>query len=387
MSENKIRVTTKQPGVYKNQKSGKYDVKYNFTRINPETGKKEYKAKWIYGIDSYTAAKKALLKMKEEHVDVSSAGITLNEALELWMNKAEANSYTKISIRNTKQQFDMITKFWSKDLPLAAITEDIYLNLIARCREYGYAEETIWNINACLRKLINLAYKNRYLKENPVAFWDSPRINPKTERNVIPYEDYDKLEQYFTGNEFWRLGENHYPLYRFMVQLLYWTGMRIGEVLALQYNDFEEYHLLENPDLDRMRVRVTKSYNSAYKLLKGTKNDKTRKVPLVKVVIDSYSELLKKHLSDGGLIEDRIFTWDHGACNIMIRKVCRELNIKEYSCHDFRHTYISNLVKEGVPISVIEKVSGDTQETIFKRYSHMFPGDEELVVKVLDSIK
>ena len=112
MSENKIRVTTKQPGVYKNQKSGKYDVKYNFTRINPETGKKEYKAKWIYGIDSYTAAKKTLLKMKEEQVDVSAAGMTLNEALDLWMNKAEANSYTKISIRNTKQQFDMITKFW-----------------------------------------------------------------------------------------------------------------------------------------------------------------------------------------------------------------------------------------------------------------------------------
>ena len=70
---------------------------------------------------------------------------------------------------------------------------------------------------------------------------------------------------------------------------------------------------LNNPDLTRMRVRVTKSYNSAYKLLKGTKNDKTRKVPLVKVVIDSYSELQKKHLSDDGELEDRIFTWDHGA--------------------------------------------------------------------------
>lgn len=386
MSENKIRVTTKQPGVYKNQKSGKYDVKYNFTRINPETGKKEYKAKWIYGIDSYTAAKKTLLKMKEEQVDVSAAGITLNEALDLWMNKAEANSYTKISIRNTKQQFDMITKFWSKDLPIAVITEDMYLNLIARCREYGYAEETIWNINACLRKLINLAYKNRYLKENPIIFWDSPRINPKTERHVIPVEDYCKLEKYFAENEFWRLGENHYPLYRFMVQILYWTGMRIGEVLALQYNDFEEYYLLGDPDLARMRIRVTKSYNSAYKLLKGTKNDKTRKVPLVEEVINSYTELLKNHLSDGGQMEDRIFSWDYGACNVMIKKACRDLNIREYSCHDFRHTYISTLVKKGVPISVIEKVSGDTQETIFKRYSHMFPGDEELVIKVLTKI-
>ena len=68
----------------------------------------------------------------------------------------------------------------------------------------------------------------------------------------------------------------------------------------------------------------------------------------------------------------------------MIKKACREKGIFEYNCHDFRHTYISTLVREGVPIPVIEKVSGDKQVTIFKRYSHMFPGDEEWVLQVLE---
>jgi len=68
-----------------------------------------------------------------------------------------------------------------------------------------------------------------------------------------------------------------------------------------------------------MRVHITKSYNSAYKLLKGTKNDKTRKIPL--------------------------------------------------------------------PEPVIEQVSGDTQETILKRYSHMLKGDEGLVLEALRKIE
>lgn len=95
-------------------------------------------------------------------------------------------------------------------------------------------------------------------------FWDSPRINPKNKRQIIPHEDYIKMDRYFSENEFWRLGENHYPKYRLLVCLLYYTGMRIGEALALQWDDFEEYTCLDKPKEKRMRVHVTKSYNSAY---------------------------------------------------------------------------------------------------------------------------
>ena len=35
---------------------------------------------------------------------------------------------------------------------------------------------------------------------------------------------------------------------------------------------------------------------------------------------------------------------------------------------------------------MIEKVSGDTQKTIFDRYSHMFDDDEDLVLKALENL-
>ena len=73
-------------------------------------------------------------------------------------------------------------------------------------------------------------------------------------------------------------------------------------------------------------------------------------------------------------------------CTVMIKKACREVEIPEYNCHSFRQTYISNLIRQCVPISVIEQVSGDTQETILKRYSHMFEGDENLVLEAMKRV-
>lgn len=381
MSKEKLRTTTKQPGVYLNQQTGNYDVKYSYTEYDPITNKNKHRSKWVCGISSYRAAVKKLADMKSKQNDEITSDITLEKALDLWMNKANANNYSQASVRNTKQQYNMITKFWSPEAKLKYITEDTYLELISRCRAYGYSEETVYNINACLRKLVKLAYRNHQLKENPFDYCDNARFKPKIIKTVITYDEYLKLDQYFAENSFIRLGKDCYPKYRFLLRLLYWTGMRIGEIIALTYDDFEK---LAN---GKMRVSVTKSYNSAYKLLKGTKNDKTRKIPLPEATIELYVPILREHLKNDGKIEDRLFNWDHGVCTVMIKKACREVGIREYNCHSFRHTYISNLIRQCVPISVIEQVSGDTQETILKRYSHMFEGDEKLVLEAMERVE
>ena len=82
MSKKRIRITTNQPGVYKNTSTGKYDVKYNYTEINPTTAKKEYKAKWRYGINSYKSAVEVLAAMKNNsRFCTQGKGITLEDAI------------------------------------------------------------------------------------------------------------------------------------------------------------------------------------------------------------------------------------------------------------------------------------------------------------------
>jgi hypothetical protein len=44
------------------------------------------------------------------------------------------------------------------------------------------------------------------------------------------------------------------------------------------------------------------------------------------------------------------------------------------------------LIKKNIPLTVIEKVSGDNQNTILKRYSHMFESDEVMILSALQDL-
>ena len=381
MAKKTIRVATKQPGIYKNQNTGKYDVKYCYTGVDPYTNQKKHYQKWFCGIVSYQEAKELLAKKRGTDYRPPRQVYTLLMAMKLWEEKAKASKFSPMTIRNTWQQFRMIQKFWSPELAIEDITEEQYLKLIANCRAYGYSEETVWNINACVRKIIKLAYKNRYIEDDPTQFWDNPRIETGVRRNVITPNEFRKLDTYFQTNAFFRRGENHYPKYRFLINLLYYTGVRIGEAIALNYDDFTE---ITTKNGTIMRVSVDKSYNSHYRMLKGTKTGKSRVIPIPNQLAGLFKELLELQMKEGEALDTRIITWDHSACRMMLEKACKESGIRNYCCHDFRHTYISNLIKKGIPLPIIESVSGDTQETIFKHYSHMFEGDEKMLLDILE---
>ena len=63
MKKKTVRVATNQPGVYKNQRTGKYDIKYHYRSYDPLTGEKTYEQEWTYGIHSYTEAVKLLSRI------------------------------------------------------------------------------------------------------------------------------------------------------------------------------------------------------------------------------------------------------------------------------------------------------------------------------------
>ena len=66
MQKKTVRVATNQPGIYKNRKTGKYDVKHNYTSLDPLTGVKIYEQEWTYGINSYTEAVKTAVQKESK---------------------------------------------------------------------------------------------------------------------------------------------------------------------------------------------------------------------------------------------------------------------------------------------------------------------------------
>ena len=400
------RTKTKYAGIYLNENTKKYDIKCNYKVYNPVKQKNEYKQKWKYGISTLTEAKIELAKMQSGGVSAGDKDITLEGAHQLWLIKADNQNFSPKSVKNTASHLNMLYQFIPKETRMKDITEGMYEKVMSDVRKHGYSEETIYNINATFRKLIRLCYKKKLITTNILEFADNIRTKDKEDYRVIPQEEFDKINNYFKTHSFVRLGVNNYPKYRFMFSLLYYTGIRLGECLALQYDDFEDFSYFKkgtkpkgkplenfpsNDDLQQehltgTRVKITKAYLSDFKVTKDPKNFKKRAIPLAPAVVRLYQRLQQENILKGGTDADKIFEWGHGACNNMLQKACRELQLPLYHCHEFRHTFISNMIREGVPLPVISKVSGDTQETILKRYSHMFESDEIMILQAISNM-
>ncbi len=402
MAEKVIRTKTKYKSIYFNENTQKYDVKYNYKVYNPVTQKNDYKSKWIYNLKTLSDAKQQLAKLQTQGDVEKDKDITLQGIFEAWKVEAEAIPLSPVTISNTTQHMNMIYQFLPPETKLKNITSEVYYELSAKCRNYGYAEETLYSINSTFRKLINLAYKKEYIAKNILDTSRNISTKKKTDYRLVENEEFLQLDKYYKDGKFIRLGVNNYPKYRFLINVLYYCGVRIGEALALTYADFEEFSYYkknsaplrlgpsandtEQEHLQGMRIRVNKAYVTQFKLTKDPKNVKHRYVPIPGVVERLYYYELNNHINSGGKATDKIFPWGHSAVDQSLSTACKRLDIPTINCHDFRHTYISNLMKNNVPVPVISFVSGDTQQTIWERYSHMFESDEVLVLKALKNL-
>lgn len=379
MARKGLYTKTKTPGIYYNNDTGKYDVKYNYKSYDPVSKKNKYHSKWKTGINTINEAKKVLYEFSNKKDELKDKDITLKGALDLWKLKANAQNYSPSSLKNTNESFKMMTKYIDENTKIKDITEDTYLKLFDDLRnKQKYSEETLHTINATFRKLINLVYKKRLISENPLHRCDSIKTKKSNKKEPIEYYDFMLIDNYFASHYFVRLGEDCYPRIRLLYNILYYCGLRLGEALALTYADFE------GDTFRGYTLNVNKTYLSQWKITKEPKNIKCRKIPVCHNLANRFDDYYDP-TSDINKNE-KMFKFTHANCQHFLDKACKYLGLPHYTSHQFRHTFISNLINQNVPISIIEKVSGDTQETILKTYSHSFENYEKIILNALDNL-
>ncbi len=399
MADKIKRTKTKYPCIYFNENSQKYDVKYNYKEYDPVSGKNKYKAKWIYNLNTLTEAKKELSNLQAGLTKEADQDASLMDVFNIWKQEAEVDNFSKITIRNTEQQIKMIDQFVPLTTKMKNINEETYNYLISCCRKKGYSEETLHNINACFRKLIRVAYRKDLLKINILE-----KMKKKTFKVNLPIEEFsDKIvlenefkaiDEYFEKNTFVRLGFDRYKKFRLLFNFLYFSGCRIGEVLPLTYRDFEmvaydgNMITLDHETADRMifqvqinKVMLSDTHNT---IRYETKNKKNRVIPLPDSFAELYAQYMVYLAEQGIVVSDdfRIFDFGQGTALCMLKKAIKATGIRDHSLHDFRHTFISNLLSSGLSLAEVEQFSGDTQRTIFERYNHANADAKENLVEV-----
>lgn len=175
---------------------------------------------------------------------------------------------------------------------------------------------------------------------------------------------------------------NHYKGHHLehCILLLFHCGLRIGELLALQWDEVEII------DECKAKIHVNSSWGETKQGM-NRKEPKTRSSKRIIPICDAYTISVLKHaqtMSKGNLWvaenETGLHPIDkHNFSKRYFTKVGKKLGIEKHlSSHVARHTFISNLVQHNVPYTEIAKLAGhDTTEMIIKIYAHAIQDEEQ----------
>ena len=230
----------------------------------------------------------------------------------------------------------------------------------------GYSPTYLKTINNQLSAIFNYAVRYYDLKSNPCAKAGSMGKSKAEEMD------------FWTGEEFRKFIDSvmNKRLSYMAFMTLYWTGMRLGELLALNPKDV---------DLKKRTISITKSYQRLGKkdVITPPKTPKSKRVITIpeflaadiKDYIDSSYELQEN---------DRLFPITKYYLEHEMQRGIKESGVKRIRVHDLRHYHVSLLISMGFSAVSIGNRVGHESVDITYRYAHMFPTEQTQMAKLLN---
>ncbi len=176
-----------------------------------------------------------------------------------------------------------------------------------------------------------------------------------------------------------------YPEYYAFFLCAFRTGMRMGELLALQWGDV---------DWNSKFIRVERSYKLGR--ISTPKTGKGRRVDMSDHLCETLRGLHTQAKKDGfrmGLGEavEVIFHRDgspmeQNFIRRIFKRILRKAGLREIRFHDMRHTYASLLLSDGVtPVYVKEQLGHSSIQMTVDIYGHLIPSSNRGAVNRLDT--
>ena len=249
-----------------------------------------------------------------------------------------------------------------------------------KCSTLSY--NTINKIMILLKKIFDTGVRKALINKNPVANLRKLPINK-------PVLNFWSVEEF---NEFRKLITNDEISYELFFTIAFFTGMRLGEILALCWNDI-------NLSTNTISVTKTAYFVNNKNYINSTK---TRAGTRTITINNKLSELLKKWQENQKIMLEE-FTTDTDSLQViqsspititknMVDKkykqiLSRNKKLKRIRIHDFRHSHASLLINNGEDYLVVKERLGHASiTTTIDTYSHLYPSKQKSLAKILDDI-
>ena len=158
------------------------------------------------------------------------------------------------------------------------------------------------------------------------------------------------------------------PISFYAFEMLYWCGIREGELLALTPADF---------DFQKQTLRINKSYQRLNKqdVITTPKTPKSiRTIHMPQFLCDEMQDYLK--MLYGAEPDTRIFPITKSYLHREMDRGCKETGVKRIRIHDIRHSHVSHLIDMGFSATAIADRVGHESIDITYNFSHLFPSKQ-----------
>ena len=220
----------------------------------------------------------------------------------------------------------------------------------------GLKAKTVKNHLACLRKMLNVAKEWGYINSVPII--KNPPV-PKADFDFLSFEESERLINVCEGQLLC------------MVTVALHTGLRIGELRALHWQD-----------VDLVAGRLSVKRSAWKKDIGSPKSGRSREIPLNSVAMRALQA--HKHLR-GPLV----FSKPNGKLlgeqdpYRPLAYACKGAGLRKIAWHTLRHSFASHLVMRGQPLKAVQEFLGHASMEMTMRYAHLSPEVGKAAVEAL----
>ncbi len=291
-----------------------------------------------------------------------------------------ANEFKRPNVlSNTYEMYEMDYRLRIKDTPLGKmdISKIKAHHLQAFCNDM-LNNHSVHCSGRCLTRIkscLTFAFDENYINFNPTKNVKiEEKSTEKKKPKVYSREEQEKLI-------------NHLTLF-YVDMLIYFcfaTGLRLGEALALEWDDINNNIVQVNKQYKRISF-TDKDGNKCNEYKIGPLKTKTsfRSVPIPEKAMIKLKEYklqqLETKLYQGQKYNDKniVFADEYGNYivrtrpNKRLRRICEEINIPYLSIHSARHSYATRLFELGVDLKTIQGLLGHATITMtMDTYAHL----------------
>ena len=274
--------------------------------------------------------------------------ITLKDLHNTYFEYATDNVKAKRTVEREKQVFNPFLEFFNDILITEITVENLQKYFNHRLEKVRPA--TVKLEYRHLKTIFNWAITHNFIRINILNKIKFKRTPESELPCFFEIHEIELIRKTFKGDPFEKL-----------IEFYLLTGARLKEALVLTW---------ENIDFNRKLITIPsiKTKSKKHRII-SFKNDKILKQLLL---------LLPKRKDNLLFGPDNDHEqWGPWWTSSRISKKLTGIGFSWASCHTFRHTYISHLVMEGVPLPTVQKIIGHGSFTTTLKYAHLAPNHAE----------